>query len=103
MQRGSRDGIESVNNKQKEGSQIKLKTLREILKTHANKPKVTVRKRSYLRENDADGAISSAFAYISRFAEYCDNQQVVDQIAKDIMAMTKWTDVAVSVIAVSDD
>ncbi len=102
MQRGSRDGIESVNNKQKEGSQIKLKTLREILQTHANKPKVTTRKRSYLKDSEGDdGGLSSEFAYISRF-DY-DNQRVIEQLKKDILAVSKWADVAVSVIAIPED
>jgi hypothetical protein len=78
-----------------------LKTIREILKTHAYKPKVTAIKRSYLKENDADGAISSEFAYISRL-DY-DNKRVIEQIKNDILAMSKWADVAVSVIAVSED
>ena len=83
------------------GEETKLKTLREILKTQADKPKVTARKRSYLKENDADGAISSEFAYIARF-DY-DNKRVIEQIKNDIMAMSKWADVAVSVIAISED
>jgi hypothetical protein len=84
-------------------TRIKLKTLPEILKTHANKPRVPP-KRSYLKENaDSEGAISSEFAYISRFAQYYDNQKVVEQIKNDIMAMSRWTDVAVSVIAISED
>jgi hypothetical protein len=67
----------------------KLKTLREILKTHATQPRGT-RKRSYIRENsDDDGAISSEFAYISRFAGSYENQKVVEQIKNDILAMTK--------------
>jgi hypothetical protein len=83
---------------------MKLKTLREILKTNATKPRVTAKKRSYLKENsDYDGAISSEFAYISRLAQYYDNQQLVEEIANDFMAMSKWTDVAVSVIAISED
>jgi hypothetical protein len=45
--------------------------------------------------------ISSEFAYISRF-DY-DNQRVIEQIKKDVLAMSKWTDVAVSVIAISED
>jgi hypothetical protein len=79
-----------------------LKTLREILKTHANKSKVTTTERSYLKENDANGGISSEFAYISRFDQY-DNQIVVEQIKKDILAVSKWADVAVSVIAIPED
>ncbi len=63
-----------------------------------------MKKRSYLKENvDDGGAISSEFAYISRFAQYYDNQKVVEEIANDIMAMSKWTDVAVSVIAIYGD
>jgi hypothetical protein len=53
-----------------------LKTLREILKTRATKPKVTA--KFYLKESDSD--ISSEFAYISRFDQYYDNQRVVEQI-----------------------
>jgi hypothetical protein len=93
----------SVNRKYKEEPKIKLTRLREILKTHTGKPRSAPR-RSYLRENgDGDRAISSEFAYVSRFAEPYDNEQVVEQIARDIMAMSKWTDVAVSVIAISED
>ena len=81
-----------------------MTTLRELLKTHAVKPKVAAKKKSYLEENeDNDGAISSEFAYISRFAGYYDNQKVVEAIANNIMAMSKWTDVAVSVIAIEGD
>jgi hypothetical protein len=78
-----------------------LKTLREILKTQTNKPRGTT-KKSYLKESEGDdGGISSEFAYISRF-DY-DNKRVVEQIKNDIMAMSKWADVAVSVIVVSED
>ncbi len=63
---------------------------------------MTTRKRSYLKENDADGGISSESAYISRFDQY-DNQIVVEQIKKDILAVRKWADVAVSVIAIRED
>jgi hypothetical protein len=78
-----------------------LKTIREILKAQTNKPRGTTRK-SYLRESeDDDGGISSEFAYIARFDG--DNQRVIEQIKKDITAMSKWADVAVSVIAISED
>ena len=78
-----------------------MKTLREILKTQASKPRGT-RKKSYLKESDGDdGGLSSEFAYIARF-DY-DNQRVIEQIKKDIMAISKWADVAVSVIAISED
>lgn len=80
-----------------------MATLRELLKTHATKAKVTAKKRSYLKENDGDGAISSEFAYISRFDQYYDNQKIVEEVANDIMALSKWTDVAVSVIAICED
>jgi hypothetical protein len=81
-----------------------LKTLREILKTQTNKPRGTA-KKSYLRESEGnvDGGISSEFAYISRFDEYYENQKVVEQIKRDILAVSKWSDVAVSVIAISED
>jgi hypothetical protein len=80
-----------------------LTRLREILKAHATKPRVRP-KRSYLKEKvDNSGAISSAFAYISRFAQYNDNRKMIEDIASDILAMTKWTDVAVSIIAVCED
>jgi hypothetical protein len=80
---------------------MKLKTIREILETRTNKPRGTT-KKSYLKERDGDdGGISSEFAYISRF-DY-DNQRVIEQIKKDVLAMSKWTDVAVSVIAISED
>ena len=80
-----------------------MKTIREILKAQTNKPRGTTKKRSHLKENiDDDGDISSEFAYISRFDRYYDNQRVVEEIASNIMAMTKWTDVAVSVIAISE-
>ena len=36
-------------------------------------------------------------------ALYYDNQRVIEQIKKDIMAMSKLADVAVSVIAISED
>ena len=92
------------NNYNKEGSETRLKTLREILKTSPTKPRETVKGKPYLKENVNDsGAISSEFAYISRFAQYYDNQIVVEQIESDIMAMSKWTDVAVSVIAISEE
>jgi hypothetical protein len=87
----------------KKGSHTKLTRLRQILKTHATKPRVPP-KRSYLKEKvDNSGAISSAFAYISRFAQYYDNQKMIEDIASDILAMTKWTDVAISVIAIEGD
>jgi hypothetical protein len=77
-----------------------LKTIREILKTQTNKPRGTT-KKSYLKESEGDdGGLSSEFAYISRF-DY-DNQRVIEQIKKDITAMSKWADVAVSVIAISE-
>jgi hypothetical protein len=79
----------------------KLTTIREILKTRVNKPH-TMTKKAYLKESEGDdGGISSEFAYISRF-DY-DNKRVIDQIKKDITAMSKWADVAVSVIAISED
>ena len=81
---------------------MNLTRLRELLKTAPIKPKETVKKRSHLNENvDDDGAISSEFAYIAR-CDY-DNQRVIEQIKKDITAMSKWADVAVSVIAISED
>ena len=40
--------------------------------------------------------------HISHALSY-DNQKVVEQIKKDIMAISKWADVAVSVIAISED
>ncbi len=74
---------------------MRLKTLREILKTAPIKPKETARKRSHLNENvDDDGAISSEFVYISRFDQCYENQRVIEQIKKDIMAISKWADVA---------
>jgi hypothetical protein len=97
----SRIRLVSDNNKQKEGTELKLKTLREILKTQTNKPRGAT-KKTYFEESDYDdGGISSEFAYIARF-DY-DNQRVIEQIKRDIMAMSKWADVAVSVIAVSED
>ena len=82
---------------------MKLTTLRELLKPKPIKPKKTVKTKSRLNENvdDDDGAISSEFAYIARF-DY-DNQRVIEQIKRDIAAMSKWADVAVSVIAISED
>ena len=38
---------------------------------------------------------------IARF-DY-DNQRVIEQIKRDIAAMSKWADVAVSVIGISED
>jgi hypothetical protein len=80
-----------------------LTRLREILRAHATKPRGTT-KRSYLKEKvNNSGAISSAFAYISRFAQFTDSQKLVEDIARDILDMTKWTDVAVSIIAIEGD
>lgn len=78
-----------------------MKTLREILKAQTNKPRGTT-KKSYLKESGGDdGGVSSEFAYIAR-CDY-DNQKVIEQIKKDIMAISKWADVAVSVIAIPED
>ena len=83
------------------GEEAKLKTIREILKAQTNKPRGTT-KKAYFKESDYDdGGISSEFAYIARF-DY-DNPRVIEQIKKDIMAMSKWADVAVSIIAISED
>ena len=80
-----------------------MKTVREILKAQINKAKGTT-KKSYLKEIEGyDGGVSSEFAYISRFDEYYENQKVVEQIKRDILAVSKWSDVAVSVIAISED
>ena len=86
------------------GEETKLKTIREILKTQTNKPRGTT-KKSYLKESEGnvDGGISSEFAYISRFDLYYAKQKVVEQIKKDILAVSKFADVAVSVIAISED
>jgi hypothetical protein len=95
-------GLQKRQFTQTKGEETKLKTLREILQTHANKPKVTTRKRSYLKDSEGDdGGLSSEFAYISRF-DY-DNQRVIEQLKKDILAVSKWADVAVSVIAIPED
>ena len=78
-----------------------MKTLREILKAQTNEPRGTT-KKSYLRESeDDDGGISSEFAYIARF-DY-DNARVIEQIKRDITAMSKWADVAVSIISIPED
>lgn len=81
---------------------MKLKRLRELLQTSTTKPRVT--KKSYLKDNvDDGGAISSGFAYISLSDQYYYNQKIVEEVANDILAMTKWTDVAVSVIAICEE
>lgn len=77
-----------------------MKTIREILKAQTNKPRGTI-KKSYLQESDDDRGLSSEFAYIARF-DY-DNQRVIEQIKKDITAMSKVADVAVSIIAIEGD
>ena len=84
------------------GKETKLKTLRGLLRARPISQKRQRKQSLILKENGRDdGAISSEFAYIARF-DY-DNQKVIEQIKKDIMAISKWADVAVSVIAISED
>ena len=96
-------GFRRLNDRQQHGgTEMKVKRLREVLQTSITKPRVT--KRSYLKDNvDDGGAISSGFAYISRLDQFYDNQKVVEEIARDIMCIAKWSDVAVSMIAVCED